>query len=51
MYEKDDVARAYQIIRDASVCNLGITNAEAVAILELCKNELLVDMQKVVDNG
>lgn len=43
------MAQAYKAVRDATLCNDEITNAEKIAVLELIKHEVLCDVQAEID--
>jgi hypothetical protein len=40
------LAKAYKSTRDATLCNDAISNSEKIAILELIKQEILIEVQK-----
>lgn len=49
MGKKDPLAEAYKRVRDATLFDKTISNAEKIAILELVKHEILRNIQAVID--
>lgn len=47
----DCLADVFTKVRDATVCNSEISNAEKVAVLELVKAEIVRHMQQEIDNA
>ena len=47
--DPDPVATAYRVVRDATLLQSELTNAEKVAVLELVKFELLRNLQSNLD--
>lgn len=50
--KEDELSKTYRAVRDATVLKAGISNAEAIAVLEIVKNELvsLLNAQIHFDN-
>lgn len=47
--DPDPMATAYRVVRDATLCQQGISNAQKVAVLELVKHEIVRNMQSHLD--